>query len=92
MPVVELAIRYRKPAQFDDLLCVTTRLAALSRVTLRFDYSVRRTEPAAQPPEQLLDGHVLLACVDTRHRPRGLPEDFVAALLGRDAAPAGGAG
>jgi acyl-CoA thioester hydrolase len=89
MPVVELDIRYRKPAHFDDLLCVTTRLGALSRVTVRFDYSVRRVEPAAEPPEQLLDGHVLLACVDTRHRPRGLPEEFVEALLAREAAPAG---
>lgn len=91
MPVVELQIRYRKPAHFEDLLCVTTRLGALSRVTVRFDYSVRRLEPAAEPSDPLLEGHVLLACVDTRNRPRGLPEDIVAALLAVEAAPAGGA-
>jgi len=89
MPVVELAVRYRKPAHFDDLLCVTTRLGALSRATVRFDYSVSRAEPAAEPREQLLDGHVLLACVDARHRPRGLPEDIVEALLALEVAPAG---
>lgn len=89
MPVVELAIRYRKPAQFDDLLCVTTRLGALTRVTVRFDYSVRRAEPAAEPPEQLLDGHVLLACVDARNHPRGLPEDIVEALLLGRGGPSG---
>src|SRR5688572_33014232 len=57
MPVVELAIRYRKPAHFDDLLRVTTRLGALSRVTVRFDYSVSRAEPAAEPPQLLPEGH-----------------------------------
>jgi acyl-CoA thioester hydrolase len=90
MPVVELQIRYRKPAQFEDVLCVSTRLGALSRVTVRFDYSVHRAEPAAEPPEQLLDGHVLLACVDARNRPRALPEDIVAALLSVEAPAAGG--
>jgi len=90
MPVVELQIRYRKPAQFDDLLCVTTRLGSLSRVTVRFDYSVSRVEPAPQSlaagaPEPLLDGHVLLACVDVRNRPRGLPADIVEALFAQEA-------
>lgn len=87
MPVVELDIRYRKPAHFDDLLCVKTRLGALSRVTLRFDYSISRVEPACDPPEQLLEGHVLLACVDKGNRPRRLPDDIVAALLAREAEP-----
>jgi acyl-CoA thioester hydrolase len=90
LPVVELEIRYRKPAHFDDLLCVTTRLGALTRVTVRFDYSVSRAEPAAEPHERLLDGHVLLACIDARHRPRGLPDDIVEALLAREAPPSGG--
>jgi acyl-CoA thioester hydrolase len=88
LPVVELGIRYRKPAHFDDLLCVTTRLGALTRVTVRFDYSVSRAEPAAELPERLLDGHVLLACIDARHRPRGLPDDLVEALLSLEAPPA----
>jgi acyl-CoA thioester hydrolase len=88
MPVVELQIRYRKPAHFDDLLCVSTRLGALTRVTLRFDYSVRRVEPAAAAPEPLLEGHVLLACVDTRQRPRAIPEDFVEILLAPEATAA----
>ncbi|HTV20639.1 MAG TPA: thioesterase family protein [Polyangiaceae bacterium] len=89
MPVVELDIRYRKPAHFDDLLCVRTRLGALSRVTVRFDYSVTRVEPAAGPPEQLIEGHVLLACIDTRHRPRGLPEDLVEVLFAQEVTTTG---
>jgi acyl-CoA thioester hydrolase len=86
MPVVELGIRYRKPAQFDDLLCIETRLGASSRVTVRFDYSIKRSHAdpalaASQPPDLLLDGHILLACVDAGHRPRRLPEDIVSTLF-----------
>jgi acyl-CoA thioester hydrolase len=75
MPVVELNVRYRKPANFDDLLCVETRLGALSRVTVRFNYVIRRSE------QLLLEGHIVLACVDAQNRPRPLPEDIVRILF-----------
>lgn len=82
MPVVELNVRYRKPAHFDDLLQVETRLGALSRVTVRFDYAVRRAKADLQEPaELLLEGHILLACVDEKNRPRPLPEDVVSTLF-----------
>ena len=91
MPVVELNVRYRKPAQFDDLLDVETRLGALSRVTVRFDYAIRRRGDASAggaAPELLLEGHVLLACVNESHRPRALPGD-VADMLFRPESVAG---
>ncbi|MEO8179357.1 MAG: thioesterase family protein [Deltaproteobacteria bacterium] len=82
MPVVELNARYRKPAYFDDLLWVETRLGALSRVTVRFNYVVSRPKPdAREPAELLLEGHILLACVDEKNRPRPLPEDVVRTLF-----------
>lgn len=84
LPVVELNIRYKKPANFDDLLHVYTRLGALTRVTVRFDYQVLRPrpEPASDAaPELLLEAHVVLACIDDRGKPRPLPEDAVRALL-----------
>jgi len=92
MPVVELGIRYRKPAHFDDMLCIETRLGASSRVTVRFDYSIRRphADPelaASQAPDLLLEGHILLACVDAAHRPRRLPEDIVSTLFLPESSP-----
>jgi acyl-CoA thioester hydrolase len=85
MPVIELNVSYRKPAYFDDLLSIETRLAALTRVTLRFDYVLRRAGSADAgaegSPDLLLEATVMLACVDARHRPRGLPEDVVQMLL-----------
>jgi acyl-CoA thioester hydrolase len=82
MPVVELNIRYRKPAHFDDLLSVETRLGALTRVTVRFNYIVRRPKlDVREPAELMLEGHILLACVDEKKRPRPLPEDIVRTLF-----------
>ncbi|MEY2930776.1 MAG: hypothetical protein RL033_1525 [Pseudomonadota bacterium] len=77
MPVVELNVRYRKPARFDDVLRIETRLGAVSRVTVRFDYVVRRLEPDSNVGELLIEANVLLACVDERTRPRPLPEDIL---------------
>jgi len=90
LPVVELNVRYKKPACFDDLLCVETRVAALTRVTVRFDYRVRRprTEPGAEPAQDLLlEAHVVLACIDARGKPRPLPADAVRALLSPEGPP-----
>ena len=82
MPVIDLNVRYRKPAYFDDLLRIETRLGALSRVTVRFNYSVSRPqEDGNGAPELLTEGHILLACVDEKSRPRALPEDVVSILF-----------
>lgn len=89
MPVVDLGVRYRKPACFDDVLSLETRLGALSRVTVRFDYTIRRATAAPElaAPELLVEGHVVLACVDETHRPRRLPEDIVSTLFLPEASP-----
>ena len=88
MPVVELNLRYRKPAHFDDLLWVETRLGALSRVTVRFNYVISR--PKLDPRENaelLAEGHILLACVDAKNRPRPLPEDVVQTVFAPELSP-----
>lgn len=86
MPVIELNLKYRRPAQFDDLLSIETRLGALTRVTVRFDYTVslpslEPAEGARQTSALLVEGHVVLACVDEKGRPRPLPEDALRALF-----------
>ena len=81
MPVVELNVRYRKPARFEDVLRLETRLGAASRVTVRFDYVVSREQPDPAERELLVEASVLLACVDERTRPRKLPDDVLEGLL-----------
>jgi acyl-CoA thioester hydrolase len=74
MPVVEAHLEYRRAARFDEELVVETRLGALTRVTVRFDYDVFRGD------ELVVSGHTLLACVDDKHKPRRIPPD-IAELL-----------
>lgn len=84
LPVVELNVRYRKPARFDDLLTVETRLGALSRVTVRFDYQIRLAASesgVSTGGDLLLEAHVVLACIDAGGKPRPLPRDAVQVLL-----------
>jgi acyl-CoA thioester hydrolase len=83
MPVVEMNLRYKKPARFDDLLLIETRLGAITRVTVRFDYRVYLASPdGADANTSLLStAHTLLACVDPQNRPRQLPQDVVSLLF-----------
>ena len=76
LPVVEAHCRYHKPARYDDLLRVTTRLSRPSRVELLFHYEIHRVE------EELLlaTGSTRHVPVDARGRPRRLP-DHLARLL-----------
>ncbi len=66
MPVVDLAVRYKVPAYYDDVLEITTRFEAAPRVRVPIGYEVRRVgEPAV-----LATGHVTLCFFDrARNRP-----------------------
>ena len=86
MPVVEARLRYRRPARFDERLVVDARLAELTRVTVRFDYRVLRTEGHARE-ELVAEGETLLACVDAGHSPRRIPPDVAAILAGPETHP-----
>jgi acyl-CoA thioester hydrolase len=68
--VAETGVRHLKPAQYDDLLTVRTRLSEIRKVRMRFDYEV------LLDAEPIASGFTVLACTDTRGRPRRLPEDF----------------
>jgi len=62
--------RYRTPARFDDLLAISTRVTALGRATLRFEYQIHR-----QPDQALLaEGYTEHACLDRQTlRPTRVP-------------------
>jgi acyl-CoA thioester hydrolase len=74
MPVVDLAIKYRKSLRFDDIAtCVTTvTLAGPSRVVL---------PTVVQNGEQVCaEGSVTVAALDGAGRPMRLPADIVTRL------------
>ena len=80
LPVVEAHARYRAPARFDDELVVETRLAQLQRVSLRFEYSIRRGG------DLLAEGYTRLACVNGEMQLCPMEEAFAAQLRGPELA------
>jgi acyl-CoA thioester hydrolase len=69
--------RYHQPARFDDLLGVDTRIAAIGRATMRFEYAIRRTSDEAL----LAEGFTEHALLDKRSlRPVRVPETIRAAV------------
>jgi acyl-CoA thioester hydrolase len=68
LAIVDVKVRYRAPARYDDLVTVRTALVERTHVTLRFRYEV------ARDGTQLCDGETRLACVDPRGRPQRLPD------------------
>ena len=75
MPIIDLAVQYKRPAHYDDLLEITCFIPEWPRMRLRVDYEVRRVgEPAVQAT-----GHVTLCFVDTnRNRPIPAPPHLLA--------------
>jgi acyl-CoA thioester hydrolase len=70
LPVVEAHCRYLKPARYDDLLRVTTKVSKPKGARLLFEYEVHRAED-----EQLLaTGSTVHVAIDDRGKPKRLPE------------------
>lgn len=77
LPVIDLSVKYHRPAHYDDRLTIRTRITALPSVRIHFSYAVHDGE-----------GHLLneatttLVFVDkATGRPCRAPERLVSALL-----------
>lgn len=79
MPVVDLSVRYHRPAYYDDVLEVKTIARDVPSTRVRLDYEIRREGS----PDLLVSGQVTLCFVDAaRNRPVRAPES-VAAVFAR---------
>lgn len=74
LPVVDLDIRYRRPAKYDDVVTVFTRMSDFSALRINYMYEVRKlSEAELENVESFLqDGQTelpgeLLASGTTRH-------------------------
>jgi len=72
LPVIEVQARYLRPALYDDVLEIHTRLTGVGGARVSFEYEVRR-EGTDGP---LATGSTSHAAIDLRGRPRRLPEDL----------------
>lgn len=70
--VVEANCRYRRPARYDDLLTVRTRLIESRRRTIRFAYEIFKQDSG----EQLATGETNHVICDHLGQPKSLPEKY----------------
>jgi acyl-CoA thioester hydrolase len=71
-PVIDASARYIKPALYDDVLEVRTRVTSVGHVRLAFAYEVHR-EGTEGP---LATGTTVHASLDAGGKPRRLPDDL----------------
>lgn len=74
--IVDLHIRYRQPARFDDDLELETRRSNKTKVTVEHNYLLTRRSDG----ELLTEGSTLIACINSRGRPCRIPRVMLEAI------------
>ncbi len=72
MVVVSIECKYRKPARYDDLLTLHTRVARITPAKIEHEYRLFRDG------ELLTEARSVLACVDRKGSVQRIPEAFTA--------------
>jgi len=76
--VAEASCRYKRPARFDDLLTIRTRVIETQRRTVRFGYEI------LNDGETIATGETLHVICDHNGRPKSLPEKYKKYFLSFD--------
>ncbi|MDP6600918.1 MAG: thioesterase family protein [Phycisphaerales bacterium] len=76
LAVVTLEVTYKRPARYDDLLDLETRLVDCGHVKIEHRYTLRRGE------DVLATARTVLACVGTDGRPMKVPPELSIAVVG----------
>jgi acyl-CoA thioester hydrolase len=76
LAVVEVNLRYRAPARFDDEIDVETVLAERKAASIRYDYRLLRAADGVL----LAEGSTRLACVDDKGQLRRVRDEVEAVL------------
>ena len=75
-PVVEVRLRYKAPARYDDVLKIEVWPTATERVRLNFAYRITKQTDAL-----ILEGETFQVCTSVQDKLQRLPEELAAALL-----------
>jgi acyl-CoA thioester hydrolase len=70
--VAEAYCRYKRPARFDDILVIRTRVTEAQRRTVRFGYEI--VDQASG--EMIATGETLHVICDSQGRPKSLPDKY----------------
>lgn len=76
MPVTEAHVRYIRPARYEDVLVVTTRIEAVRGASMRFGYLISRDG------EIVAEGFTEHACLGENGRPTRIPQELRDLLAG----------
>ena len=75
LPVIEIRVRYKTPARYDDVLTVELWIAFLRGVRLNFGCRILN-----EKGETVLEGETFHVCTSLRDKPRRFPPEMVALL------------
>ena len=78
---VEARCRYRRPARYDDLLTIETRIGRVDRVRVRLDYRVLNADD-----EPLVEGYTVHTVTDKAGKLRRFPKEFIDEITAHAAA------
>lgn len=81
LPVVEVAVRYRRPARYDDELAIHVAIPRVARASLTFVYAIRRVADG----EELVTGQTVHACVDAAGKLARIPDAIRTRIVNRGA-------
>ena len=73
--VAEASCRYKTPARYEDDLIIRTRIAELTRRTLRFSYEIEREDETA-----IATGETLHVLINAEGRPSSFPDKYLSLL------------
>ena len=74
LPVLEVNLKYKRPATYDDTITIISRIVEKPLVKIRIEYEVKRGE------ELLATGYTVHAFMDTNNRAVKAPKFFHEAL------------
>jgi len=76
LPIVSMHLNYKKPARYDDMLTINTKLRNYSGVKIEFDCEIRN-----ENQELLTTAHFILVFVDTKNGKPIVPPQYLLDIL-----------
>ncbi|GAA4042925.1 thioesterase family protein [Flavobacterium chungnamense] len=76
LPIVSMHLNYKKPARYDDMLTINTKLKKYSGVKIEFDCEIR-----SENEELLTTAHFILVFVDIKNGKPIVPPSYILDIL-----------
>jgi acyl-CoA thioester hydrolase len=76
LPIVSMHLNYKKPARYDDVLTINTKLKKYSGVKIEFDCEIRN-----ENEELLTTAHFILVFVNTKSGKPIVPPNYILEIL-----------